>query len=425
MNRARQLWDYANKVYGLGKFLRRYRDLRVHPKYSPATILSLIILSIAARVGSLFQIERMGVSGELDRLLDIGKKPSADTLGYALEHADIENLKAYNASIIQKARRNKVHNFGTIRGLRVCAVDGTEPYKTMNPCRAALLWAKRVLSNGKEERYERAVGLSYVGNQPRLLFGLERIKAGEGEVAAATRMIRDTYRRNFRYSDIITADALYAQGPFINKVTDQGKWAVIKVKREDYHIVRDMDGLVGDGAPDIMMKGIRVSGESGVAGSKAIYDVWVWDEEGFTSWESVREPLRCIKVREVRRVMEWPRTISTTETEYYLATTAPKSLIKAEVVWEIGHRRWDIENTVFCDLKQNWGFRPCYTHDRAGIEAIYALYCIVFNLMLLFVYRDLKNAPARGVTLKEIARQILVGIMMLSEPLPMARGKPG
>jgi len=34
---------------------------------------------------------------------------------------------------------------------------------------------------------------------------------------------------------------------------------------------------------------------------------------------------------------------------------------------------------------------------------MYALFCIVFNLVMLFAYRNLKDAPARGLTLKELA----------------------
>jgi hypothetical protein len=56
---------------------------------------------------------------------------------------------------------------------------------------------------------------------------------------------------------------------------------------------------------------------------------------------------------------------------------------------------------------------------------VYALYCIVFNLMLLFAYKNLKDAPRRGVTPKELARQILVGMQTLTYPLPVPSFRPG
>ena len=135
-------------------------------------------------------------------------------------------------------------------------------------------------------------------------------------------------------------------------------------------------------------------------------------------------PLRCVKVRETKKVTCNGELVSETVSEYHIATTVPAALMKPLRVWEIAHRRWDIENTVFNDLKQNWGFRHCYTHDPNGIRAVYALYCIVFNLMLLFAYKNLKDAPGRGVTLKELARQILVGIETLAQPLPLLSHGP-
>ncbi len=424
MNRFRQLWDYGVKVFGLYEFLKGYQDSRVNPKYRPAAIISLFMGSIAGRVGSLFQIERMGKSGELNRFVWGRKKPSADTMGYALEHADADQAQAYNASIIQKARRNKVHAFGTYRGWRVCAVDGTETYSTKSPCAKVFAWLKRRLSSsGEEEFYERALAVSYVGAQPRLLLAMERILPGEGEVSAAIRVLQDLRLSNHRYCDIFCADALYAQAPFINAVVSQGMDVLVKVKQDNYHLVRDMDELMAR-EPPYVFRGVTPKDEPIENNQGVTYDLELWDAEGFTSWEQVDCPLRCVKVRETKKVTCNGELVSETVSEYHIATTVLAALMKPLRVWEIAHRRWDIENTVFNDLKQNWGFRHCYTHDPNGIRAVYALYCIVFNLMLLFAYKNLKDAPGRGVTLKELARQILVGIETLAQPLPLPSHGP-
>jgi hypothetical protein len=136
-------------------------------------------------------------------------------------------------------------------------------------------------------------------------------------------------------------------------------------------------------------------------------------------------PLRCVKVRETKRITLGGEFVSEAVSEYHIATTVPIALMSPLLVWKIAHRRWDIENSVFNDLKQNWDFEHCYTHDPNGIRAVYALYCVVRNLMLLFAYKNLKDAPRRGVTLKELARQILVGIETLAQPLPIPSRVPG
>jgi hypothetical protein len=191
MNRLEQLWDYAVKVFGLCEFLEKYQDSRVRTEYQPASIIALLMCSFIARIGSLYQVERMGESWELDRLMHKGNKPSADTLGYALDHADVKQLAHYNSDIIQKARHNKVYAVGSFHGWRICAVDGAEVHSTKRPCYKALMWSKRESSNcgGKEEFFERTLAVCYVGAQPRLLLAMERILPGQGEVQAVIRTL--------------------------------------------------------------------------------------------------------------------------------------------------------------------------------------------------------------------------------------------
>ena len=427
MNRLKQFVDYANKVYGLREFAMGYRDSRVNPEYSPAIIIALVVASIAARVGSLYQIERMGKSGELDKFMHTRKKPSADTLGRWAAGADYDEFRSYNGDMIQRARRNKVHVCGTICGWRVTAIDGTETFCTQSPTAEALKWSKRTLSNGATEYYERAAALSYVGAYPRLILDMERIKPGEGEVTAAIRLLGKVQHRNWRYYDIVCVDALYAQAPFINIVNAQNKWVVIKVKQDDYHLVRDMDGLVAGCPPDVELNGITPKGEPIPNNHGVTYSVKIWDEEDFTSWDGVDCPLRCLKVVETKTTTCRGKVVRVDESTYHIVTTAPKAVVKAEVVWQIMHRRWDIENSIFNDLKQNWCFRHCYTHDVNGIQTMYALFCIAFSLVMLFAYRNLKDAPARGVTLKELARQMLVGMQTLCQPITdlLPRDAPG
>ena len=126
---------------------------------------------------------------------------------------------------------------------------------TKTPCKGALGWSIRRRSDGKDEYYERAVALSYVGDGPHLLLGIERIKPGEGELTVAIRLLREAASRNNRYSDIICADAYYAVAPFINEVLEQHKHVVIKIKQEDRALVRDMDGLVANKGPDVTLHG--------------------------------------------------------------------------------------------------------------------------------------------------------------------------
>ncbi len=423
-NRVRQFWDHACKVYRLDAFLKRYRDFRCNPRVSSATIIALLILGIASRIKSFYQLERMGMNGEFAKAIR-GEKPSADTIAYSMVNGNVDELKDCNARIINKARCNKVFQNGTIKGWTVCGIDGTESYLTKTPCKGALGWSIRRRSDGKDEYYERAVALSYVGDGPHLLLGIERIKPGEGELTVAIRLLREAASRNNRYSDIICADAYYAVAPFINEVLEQHKHVVIKIKQEDRALVRDMDGLVANKGPDVTLHGVTPKGEKGKDGHGVNYDLKIWDEENFTSWDKVKVPLRCLKVWETRIATCRGKATEETVTEYHIVTTVPKAIMKADIVWQIMHRRWDIENNIFCDLKQNWGFRHCYIHDPKAIEVWYTIFCIAINLMMLFLFRNLKWEKRKGTTTIEISRQILVSLIMLNDPLPIPMSRTG
>ncbi len=88
------------------------------------------------------------------------------------------------------------------------------------------------------------MAVSYVGGSgPKPLLTLQRIPAGKGETTVAIEVLKDLYQRHWRYCDIITVDALYAKAPFINEVLSQYKDVVVRVKQENYEIIKDADAL--------------------------------------------------------------------------------------------------------------------------------------------------------------------------------------
>lgn len=413
--RAAQFVRYINKVYGFNKFLAGYGDSRFRPQI-PAWVTTLtLLLGLWQRSGSLHQLEQMGRDGELDRYIAHPRKPSADTLGKALRHADANTLWEYVHSIVRKARRNKAFPQGTLAGWLVASLDGTEQYATSRPPEAAReTWSKRARSNGKVEHYERMIAASYVGCQPRLQLGLERIRPGENERSASLRLIDELDRYHGPgWCDILCLDAGFVSAPFINALRVRHKHAVVKVKREDMLVVREAKLSFADRAPDVTMKqAVCMTSEERECNkelAKSRYDVRIWDADACVMWSGLDEPIRCLRVEETRWVRAQSEWVAEESVTYHIVTTMPQAIIRPETVWTIMHRRWDIENSLFNDLKQNWHFSHCYTHDVEGIEAMNALYAIARNLLLLFRYRGIR--PRQGMTLKTLTRQICRGLL--------------
>jgi len=405
-NRAYQLIRYADKVFDIKRMVDRLSDGREWAHIPLKSVVTTMILGLVCRLGSLNQIEAAVRDGVFDRAFGGMGKPSADTIGYALKRMEVEELREYNSLIIQKARYNGVFSGGTVDGLVVVGIDGTELHWTKAKRRSRGFFSVRVKESG-EEYYERVVAASYVGSGPSLVVGMRRIEKGQGEVTAGIELMKELYWRNTRFCDVIVADALYAAAPFINEVDGQGKWVVIKVKQENRHIIKDAEGLFSKRGPDYEVRGL-----DDFKGSR--YDVRIWDEDGFTIWDKVRTPLRCLKVEEVRHYMKNGELVSESGTSY-IVTTCPKGLVKPLRVWKIMHARWDIENAVFHEAKTYCSLGHCFIHDEVATEVLWNLQVIALNLFLLFRYRALRKTD--GKTQIGLARLILIGLASLPEPI--------
>lgn len=254
------------------------------------------------------------------------------------------------------------------------------------------------------------MGAAYVGRPPNLILGLERILPGEGEQTAALRLLKNLYREQCRYADIITFDSLYASAPVINEVLEQNKIAVIRVKKENYHIIQDAAGLFAGRSPDYdRVLSLKSSWyDEDRAGQKYRYLVKLWDGEGFESWKGVKAPLRVLKVEETRvnhRLEALDDPLIT-----FVVTTAGKDTVPAETLWRILHRRWDIENKTFHDLKTYWGFGHGYHHEEEAFMAMRWLIVIAVNLFNLFYYRRLHHYYSSKVSKKTLIWEIAVSL---------------
>ncbi|MDY6827396.1 MAG: hypothetical protein SVV67_09540, partial [Bacillota bacterium] len=69
--------------------------------------------------------------------------------------------------------------------------------------------------------------------------------------------------------------------------------AVIRVKQQDYHIIRDVEGLFAERKPDFSAALSLNSSwypDDDTSGRKYYYRVKIWDSPGFESWPKVTVP---------------------------------------------------------------------------------------------------------------------------------------
>lgn len=191
-----------------------------------------------------------------------------------------------------------------------------------------------------------------VGKAPHVIPGQEMLKPrdgaekDEGELTGGKRLIERLRQRHGHFADVIVADALYLNAPFINTIKENGLETVIRLKDEKRPIFQDAEGFFdqGEGKARSFQRGKKT--------------VEVWDLSGFEI-ENCPYRLRVVKYHEM-----WLVTT--------LEQTAP------EILWEMMNCRWDIEENGFHQLKTYYHAKHCYCH--AAVEVIFNLMIIGFNI---------------------------------------------
>ena len=120
----------------------------------------------------------------------------------------------------------------------------------------------------------------------------------------------------------------------------------------------------------------------------------VWDLSGF-KMEGCPYKLRVVRYHE-----QWKENGKETERFMWLVTTLEAADYR--VLWEMMHRRWDIEENGFHQLKTYYHAKHCYCRD--AVETIFNLIIIGFNVRELYLYRRSRNFAGSGISRKSINR---------------------
>ena len=254
--------------------------------------------------------------------------------------------------------------------------------------------------NGEESQYYyRMTACNLLNTQIDLPLDIEPILPGENEVASAKRMIERLCNNYTRFFDVIVADALYMEGPFVNFCVGRGKDVIIVLKNNYPSLIEDAQGLFSRMEPDIW----HINGRT----------IQVWDTDGFKT-DTIDVPLRVLytvetyteKVKKDGQIIEREVIKS-----WWWATTIPSQRLRTKDFWEIGRSRWQIENNIFNTLSQHWSLNHCYKHDPVAIVNFTLMLFIAFTLVQCFYKRNLKPQMRKMINnLIAMANQLYAGL---------------
>jgi hypothetical protein len=334
---------------------------------------------------------------------------------------DMDSVRALSVRIVQQAERNKVFREGWHGALRYVAVDGWEPISSRKRhCRQCLVRKIKVkgparaaagMPDGEirevEEYYHRYAVAMLIDPRFDLILDFESLlpsdlrpavvkgkkrdrlvkpEEDEGELTAATRLVRRV-KQTFGWIDVIVADSLYANGPFLTVLRDLRLGAVIVARKETDEPLREALHL-WEGQPP----------SSAVENDAERVDLW--DCADIETLSTFSGPIRVVRAR----VAKQDGRKQTPSTWCLLTIGKPARRLSAETLLRIVRARWHIENTGFHQWTTRWRFNHVFLHDAKGIQALYWLFFAAFNLLTLFLYRQLRSyGRDRG---KDVTRTI-------------------
>ena len=392
----KQLLTYINKVYDIGEKINTLKDKKVKSPVKISTITFVVLFGFMLQMKSFNRLKHWLKKGKFKKVLPKKTKmPCIDAVRDCLSDFDLDGLKGIYKHIIKTAIKNKVFRNGTIDKLKVVAIDGVELFEsTKKHCDKCLT---RVDKNGLTHYFHRAVVCATVGSDPHLILGQEMLEPkqdgsdkDEGEITGGKRLIRRLYKEYHHFADIIVADALYCKSSWIKEVLSIGMDAVVRVKDERLHIVKDALALFKCREAD---KEWRVNKKS-----HNYIKIKAWDEDNFEM------PDLEIKVRFIKFIEEIHNGDKIEIKESWIITT--DKLTPVETLWKIMHKRWDVENNAFHQLKTEWNLDHCFLHSPAGIETILMFILIAFNLMQLYFFRCIRNFRKKHMLQTDIIEDI-------------------
>jgi len=366
-----------------GKVLCGITDGRRRPRIRTRVLVQSALILFWTRLGSLHALETVKKARFWKRWLG-REMSSVDTLGRVYAGLKVEGLRKGLHHVYTRLKRNKA--LPGMRGWDVAVLDGHESHASYRRhCSGCLRRTVHRESGDRVQFYHRQVTLMLVSEKFHLRLDLEPQRPGEDEVTTALRLLERGLRTYPRAFQILLADSLYAQAPFLNFLLARGKHTVVVLKDQRRDLYRDAQGLFALTPPQ--------------RGSYRSRDCRWWDVTDLRSWPQVQAPLRVVRSQETHSVRRQDRgEMETQSSDWIWVTTLPAAVVPTASVVRWGHARWDIENHGFNELVNGWYADHVYKHEALAIEAFLLSIFLAYNLFHGWLARNLKPSRQRGKT---------------------------
>jgi len=363
-------------------------------------IFTIVFWGFVLRVQSFNRLEQMIKYGCFNPLFSKKTKlPSIDAIGEALTKWDLEALQQSFQNINSVLAKNKTFRKGTIDGFTACALDGTDIVNTgqNRKCKQCIL-----MKNGSSYHYShKSVVAMVIGTEMNYVIRQTMLKVKSEE----TKTNKDTFEDNIitksegehtgaiellaqlpTFIDTIVGDSLYFTAPFIKSVISSKRHAVLRLEDKTRNIYLELEHFA-------RYNSCNDSFTHKVNNVKTTVSYWFKDTKIEDSTLLANDPKKYVNIRIYKFIEVIESTVKGEENylfrEVFVGATnkdmSPKTVLK------IVHKRWNIENSCFHQLKTYCNMAHCFKHDPVAIEAILNIMFMAYNLMQAFLFKRLKS----------------------------------
>jgi len=421
-----KFYRYIVRVFDFSKTVNTMTDSRQNPSVPIATIFRAMFLGLLLRWGSKRSITKESKRHQVRKFLRSNVDFCDNTVGHGLEHIGIEALEEELTRTPKQLERNKAFR-DTIGGLHIVALDGTETFRSTSiHCNECLVYQVKTKDGSithygfarlLREPLHRVAVAQKVGTQLKPVLAGEKIlpkdtqkkddktPGHEGELTAGKRLVLKVIKLyGPRFVDVFTTDALYMNQPFVIHLAQWGKDLIARVKDERTTLYQEILAVAQ------LVEPICGEDKDGTLRYQ-IYEIS--DLHQSLGWSI---PLRGFLVIERTRHVH-NKKITWTEERFLCATTLKKWQASADVVRQIVHAKWGIENNGFWDLKNNWFMTAVHEvtarshnyhhHPNATFAALLILF-LAYNLFYAYVYLQMKTYRLYSLTIQEVVLEFLI-----------------
>ena len=242
---------YLDKVFDFSSKVGALPDGRQSPRHNGKKIFDAVFLGAACQFPALHRIETECLRGALSKRIG---SLSEDAIGYALERQDPGAIFTLGCDLARQLKRNGIFRSKWSRGLVVAAVDGIEICSSFARSCDYCMERKvehKVDGELREEMqyYHRICAVTVVSSAFPIPLGIRFQKDGETEVSCSLSLLQDLLDRlGRRFLDLLVADALYLQAPFVRDVEGLGLDWVINLKENQPELLAEAQRLTAGAA---------------------------------------------------------------------------------------------------------------------------------------------------------------------------------